>query len=241
MDGARMHALACAYAKAPSEAGLHAALEAALPLCALIARRFSGRGVEYEDLFQVASLACVQAIKSFDPGRDMKFSTFATPTITGKVRNYIRDRGSLLRTPRLVYEQTARLARAREQFLSAHHREPTPRELGAALGWDLSKVVAVLAARAAKEVSSLDQEDQEGMTLGQRLSGTEAGFERTEQRQDLQRAMLLLAENEKQLLALRYEQKYSQREAARHLGMTQMQVSRMERRILTALRKEMEA
>lgn len=236
-----MHALACAYAKAPDEAGLHAALEAALPLCALIARRFSGRGVEYEDLFQVASLACVQAIKSFDPDKDMKFSTYATPTITGKVRNYIRDKGSLLRTPRLIYEQTAQLTKAREQFLSVHHREPTSRELGTALGWELSKVVAVLSARAAKEVFSLDQEDLEGTTLGQRLSEVEAGFEKMEQKQDLRRAMLLLAENEKQLLTLRYQQKYSQRETARYLGMTQMQVSRMERRILSALRKEMEA
>ena len=241
MDSDLMHALACAYAREPDGERLQAALQAALPLCALIARRFSGRGVEYEDLYHVASLSCVQALKSFDPDKGLKFSSFVTPSLTGKVRNFIRDKSSLLRTPRAVYEQAAQLTRAREEYLRLHREEPTPRALADRLGWDLPKVLTVLSARAAKDVSSLDQTDEEGLTLGQRLPGPEAGFEQMEQRQDLRRALATLSPREQALLTLRYQHKLSQRETARRLGMSQMQVSRAEQRALAALRKEMEA
>lgn len=107
MDAAKMHDLACEYALSPTEDNLQAALEAALPLCALIARRFSGRGIEYEDLYQVASMACVSALKNFEVERSLKFTTFVTPTITGTVRNYLRDKAGLLRTPRAIREQSA--------------------------------------------------------------------------------------------------------------------------------------
>lgn len=236
-----MHALACEYARAPSKAALNGALEAALPLCALIARRFSGRGVDYEDLYQVAAMACVKALEGFDPTMGMKFSTYVTPTVTGRVRNYIRDKAQLLRTPRAVHEQAAQLHQAREQFVKDHRREPTSRELADILSWDMAKVLTALSARAAGDVLSLDAEDQDGIALAQRLSGVEAGFEQSEQRQDLQKAMTVLSHRERQLLSLRYEQKFSQRETARRMALSQMQVSRMEKRILTTLRKEMEA
>lgn len=239
MDGRRMHELACAYARAPGKEALSAALEAALPLCALIARRFSGRGAEYEDLYQVACLACAQAVKSFDPALGVQFSSFVTPTLAGAARNYIRDHGALLRTPRTAYEQSARLNRAREQFFSENRREPTPRELAERLRWPAEQVLSVLMACAARQVASLDAEDPQGAALSQRLFAEEAGFEQSERRQDLRKAMALLSPRETAILALRYREKCSQRETARRMGMSQMQVSRAEKRALAALRKEM--
>lgn len=236
-----MHALACAYADNPGEEALSAALAAALPLCALIARRFSARGVEYEDLYQVACLACVQAIRSFDPALGLRFSTYATPTLAGKVRNYIRDKGALLRSPRTVQEQSIQLQSAREHFFAAHRREPAPRELAGALDWPLEKVLTVLQAQAARRTFSLDQEDEDGLTLAQRLSSPEEGFQRSEQKSDLARALSRLSDRERRLLSLRYRDQCSQRETARQMDMTQMQVSRLERRALAALRKEMDA
>lgn len=240
MDAARMHALACAYAQAPTQEALQAALAEALPLCALIARRFSGRGIEYEDLYQVASLACVAALKSFDPGRGLKFTTFVTPTVTGTVRNYLRDKAGLLRSPRGMREQAARLSAAREKFLREAHREPSPRELAQALTWEISQVLTVLSFQSAGQISSLDQKDDEGLSIADKLSFIETGFERAELREDLQRALDYLSDQERTLISLRFQKQLSQREAAQALGMTQMQVSRMERRVLAALRKEMD-
>lgn len=240
MDAAEMHALACRYALAPSDETLQAALQSALPLCALIARRFSGRGVEYDDLYQVASLACVSALKSFDPELGLKFTTFVTPTITGTVRNYLRDKGSLLRTPRALRAQAAQLSRAREDFLRESHREPTARELALRLGWELSQVLLALSVREAENIASLDQKDEDGFAAAEKIAFFETGFEKAEQRQDLARALSGLNPPEKRLLALRFQDRLSQRETARILGMSQMQVSRMERRLLTALRKEMD-
>lgn len=240
MDAAKMHATACQYAAEQTQAALDAALETALPLCALIARRFSGRGVEYEDLYQVAAMACVSALRGFDPGRGLKFTTFVTPTITGTVRNYLRDKGSLVHTPRTLREEGARLSAARQAYVQEHHEEPSARELAQALGWEMSRVLSVLAAQASGQVASLDQEDEEGLRLADRLASPEQGFEKMEQRQDLKRAMAQLSRQEQQLLLLRFREGLSQRQIAAQMDMTQMQVSRMERRALAALRREME-
>ena len=240
MDAARMHETACQYAALQTREALDAALSAALPLCALIARRFSGRGVEYEDLYQVACQACVSALRGFDPSRGLKFTTFVTPTVTGAVRNYLRDKGSLLRTPRTLREDGARLAAARSGYLQQQHQEPSARELAQALGWDMSRVLSVLAAQETHRVSSLEQEDADGLRLGEKLAAPESGFEKAEQRQDLKKALAALTEKERRLLLCRFRDGLSQRQAAQRLGMTQMQVSRMERRALAALRKEME-
>jgi len=240
MDAARMHAMACAYYEAPSEKTLNAALEEALPLCGLIARRFSGRGVEYEDLYQVAAMACVSALKKFDGERGLKFTTFVTPTITGTLRNYLRDKAGLLHTPRGLKEQGVKLSAAREQFIHDHHQEPSPRELAEMLGWEVSQVLMVLSAQEAGNVSSLDQTDEDGLTTGERIPFIEQGFEKSERRQDLLKALSALSDQEKLLLGLRYQRRLSQREAAQQMGLTQMQVSRMERRVLSLLRQQME-
>ena len=240
MDAERMHALACLYAREKTEARLEEALDAALPLCALIARRFSGRGGEYDDLYQTACLACVQALRGFDPDRGYKFSTYVTPTVTGAVRNHLRDRESLLRTPRALREMSVQLAHAREAYYALHHEEPAARQLAEALGWKLEQVLFVLAEQTANSVLSLDQRDEEGFSLADRLPAPEGGFDLTEQREDLRRAMELLNDTERELLRLRFSLRLSQRDTAKRMNRTQMQVSRMERRILAALRKEMD-
>ena len=239
MDAALMHARACAYALSRTEEALNVALEACLPLCALIARRFVSRGAEYDDLFQVASLACVNALKGFDPERGLKFTTYVTPTVTGAVRNYLRDQAPLLRAPRAMREKAVLLEKARDGFLSAHHAEPTARQLAEKLGWEVEAVLAVWTAQSAAHVSSLEEADENGLSLAERLPFLEPGFNQAEQRQDVSRALALLTEEERQLLNLRFTHRLSQRDTAARLKKTQMQVSRMERRILAALRKEL--
>lgn len=239
MDAQRMHALACLYAQEKTEKRLEDALDASLPLCALIARRFSQRGGEYDDLYQTACLACVQALRSFDPDRGYKFTTYVTPTITGAVRNHLRDKESLLRTPRALREQAARLSQAREAYYALRREEPTPRQLAKALGWTLETVLSTLAAQTAGSLLSLNAPDENGLSLADRLPALEAGFESAEQREDLRRAMDTLNETEREMLRLRFTLRLSQRETAQRMNRTQMQISRMEARVLAALRKEM--
>lgn len=239
MNAAHMHLLARQYALERTQANLDAALEGCLDLCALIARRFSGWGAEYDDLYQTACLACVSALKGFDPEKGFQFSTYVTPTVTGAVRNYLRDKAGPLRTPRALRQQGAQLAKAREAFYAQHHEEPSPRQLAEALSWDMEKVLSVFAAQEAGSVSSLDERDADGLSLGDRLPIFEIGFEQTEQRADLKKALSALTETENELLRLRYSLRLNQRDTARKMNRTQMQISRMERRILAALRKEL--
>ena len=239
MDAALMHARACAYALSRTEEAMNVALEACLPLCALIARRFQHRGAEYDDLFQVASLACVAALKGFDPERGLKFTTYVTPTVTGAVRNYLRDQAPLLRAPRTMREKAVQLEKARDAYLSAYHAEPTARQLAEKMGWEIETVLSVWTAQSAARVSSLEETDENGLSLSERLPFLEPGFEQSEQREDLSRALSALTVEERQLLALRYTHRLSQRDTAARMNKTQMQVSRMERRVLSALRKEL--
>ena len=240
MDAQRMHDLACLYARERTEKRLEEALDASLPLCALIARRFSFRGGEYDDLYQTACLACVQALRGFEPEKGYKFTTYVTPTVTGAVRNHLRDKESLLRTPRVLRERATQMSRAREAYYALHHEEPAPRQLAEALGWTLEQVLSALAAQTANAVVSLDQQDEDGFSLADRLPAGETSFDLAEQREDLRRAMETLNETEQELLRLRFILRLSQRETAVRMNRTQMQISRMEKRILTALRKEMD-
>ena len=239
MDAALMHVRACAYALSQTEEALNIALEACLPLCGLIARRFQHRGAEYDDLYQVASLACVNALKGFDPERGLKFTTYVTPTVTGAVRNYLRDQAPQIKTPRAMREKAMALEKARDAYLSAHHAEPTARQLAEALGWEMETVLTVWAAQSARHVSSLEEADESGLTLAERLPFLEPGFEQAERREDLSRALALLTEEENTLLSLRFTRRLSQRDTAARMNKTQMQISRMERRVLSALRKEL--
>lgn len=239
IDAALMHEWACRYALSPTEENLNLALKACLPLCALIAGRFLNRGAEYEDLYQVACLSCVSAIKGFDPERGLKFTTYVTPTVTGAVRNYLRDQMPLLRAPRSLRRQAMEAEQAREAFLSAHHAEPTARQLAEALGWSIEKVLSAWNYLSSIRVSSLEEADENGLTLAERLPFLEEGFEQAEQRQDVARALAGLTEEERQLLSLRFIRRLSQRDTAARMNKTQMQVSRMERRVLAALRKEL--
>ena len=239
IDAALMHDRACRYAGAPTQTALNQALEACLPLCALIARRFLNRGAEYDDLYQVACLSCVGAIKGFDPDRGLKFTSYVTPTVTGAVRNYLRDQAPLFRAPRALRQQAMAVEKAREAYLNACHAEPTARQLAEKLNWDVEKVLTAWTALSASRVSSLEEADETGLTLAERLPFLEPGFENTERREDLARALKTLTEEETALLAFRYTERLSQRDAAKRMNKTQMQISRMERRVLAALRKEL--
>lgn len=242
MDGeTSLSGLLADYARTRDPALLARLVEAHLPLSRGLARRFAGRGVELEDLEQVAAMALMQAIERFEPERGLHFSTFATPTIAGALRNCLRDQAGLIRLGRDTQTSLAKLHRTREELTRSLGREPSLRELADAASLTPDELLALLDARESAEVASFNAPSEaDGRALEDCLGAVEAGYERVEQRAWLDWVFSLVTPQEKRLLELRYLDRLGQRETAKALGVSQMQVSRMERRILQRLRQQTE-
>lgn len=209
-----------------------------LPLARAVARKFSGRGVETEDLEQVAGMALLKALERFDPARGFRFVTYAVPTITGDVRNYLRDKSGLMRMPRDMRQRLYQMTQEQERFEREHLRTPTAVELSERMGIAPEEFLALLALRTQNEAVSLDTPvGEEGDTqLSDLLGSTDNRFERMERSEWAQWLLSKVGDTERELLTLRYRDGLGQRETARRLGISQMQVSRLERRALSRLR-----
>lgn len=202
-----------------------------------VARRFAGRGCEQEDLIQIGSIGLLKAIDNFDTSFDVRFSTYAVPMITGEIRRFLRDDG-IVKVSRILKESAAKAFRAREALEKQHGAEPTMEEIAQETG--ISAEDLVLAMDAVCEVESLSQTVYSGdgtpVLLGDRIP------DRTDQNEALLNRMLLaqllelLSEEEREMIRLRYFEEQTQVQVAGRLGMTQVQVSRAEKRILKKLR-----
>ena len=225
------------YANTRSQDLRDALFEEFLPLARTVARRFAGRGAETEDLEQVAGMALLKALERFEPERGNRFVTYAVPTMAGDVRNYLRDKAGGMRLPREARQKLRDVLRERERFSQEHLREPTARELAEAARVTPDELLMLLAMRRQSDVASLNVplEDGEG-ELGDLLGGGDEGFARMEDQEWMQWVLSKVNDTERALLLLRYRERLGQRETAKRLGVSQMQVSRMERRILARLR-----
>lgn len=240
MNEMQLSPLLAQYAQTPTPELMAELVEGCLPLCRHIARRFSGQGVETEDLEQVAAIALMKAIQRFEPERGLKFTTYATPTIAGEVRNYIRDRGAAMRISRDSRTQLYRMQKIQDCLTQELQREPTIREVADVMEMTPEELLHLLDQRESTNVSSLDgatSNDEDAQLLEEKLGSMDQGFEQVEQREWMQWVFRQVTPVEKKLLELRYIHRLGQRETAKHLGVSQMQVSRMERRILARLRE----
>ena len=240
MDDSRLTPLLASYAKTRDRDVMALLVEGYLPLCKSVARKFRGQGVELEDLEQVAAIALMKAIDRFEPERGFKFTTFATPTIAGEVRNHIRDKGSAVRVNRDTRTRLYQLRRVADQLTQQLQREPSLKELASAMEVTPDELLSLLDARDAMETASMDaamSSDEDAQKLEARLGMNEAGFEAVEQREWMQWVFRQVTPQERLLLEKRYIERLGQRETARAMGVSQMQVSRMERRVLARLRE----
>ena len=209
-----------------------------LPLARAVARKFSGRGVETEDLEQVAGMALLKALERFDPARGFRFVTYAVPTITGDVRNYLRDKSGLMRMPRDMRQRLYQMTQEQERFEREHLRAPIATELSERMGIAPEEFMALLSLRMQSDAVSLDTPvGEEGDTqLSDLLGSPDDRFERMERSEWTQWLLSKVGDTERELLTLRYRDGLGQRETAKRLGISQMQVSRLERRVLSRLR-----
>lgn len=201
-----------------------------------IVRRYYGRGVEPEDLYQLGCLGFLKAVRGFDPAFGTQFSTYAVPKIAGEIRRFLRDDGPV-KVSRSLKERAATIWAARSRLEAALGREPTLSELAQDTGLTPEDIAA--AETAAGPVVSLQAETGEGgLTLEGLLSGGNEE-EQLVERLALRTALRRLPEREQQILLLRYYRGMTQTDTARVVGVSQVQVSRLERRALGKLREEL--
>lgn len=209
-----------------------------LRLAESIARHYSGRGVERDDLTQVASLGLVNAAQRFDPSMGKDFVSFAVPTITGEVKRYFRDHGWTVRPPRRIQELHAAISAASAEMAQTLGTSPTPADLADYLDVDVADVLEACASHEYFTVSSIDYRGSAGdeTPLADALGQDENGFDRADAVVALAPVCRRLRAREQRILYLRYFRGWTQQEIAQELGVTQMQVSRLLARILADLR-----
>ncbi len=211
-----------------------------LHIARIIAHRFSGKGVEYDDLYQVASLALIKAVERFDPDYGVLFQSYATPKMVGEVKNYFRDKLHMLNMPRRAKSLVKQIEAARTTLMQSLMRQPTMAELVDLLGLPETEVVEAMAMQGAMYPGSLDaQQDDDAEPLSDYLGEDEPDFDRFELHETMEQLLSQLPETEQRVLRARYFGQRSQRDVAEELGVSQMTISRTERAALTKLRRIM--
>lgn len=205
-----------------------------------IARRFQNRGVEMEDLVQIGSIGLLKAIDKFDTGYDVKFSTYAVPMITGEIKRFLRDDG-MVKVSRSLKEEAARAYAVREELFLKTGREPALEEIAAELNIDREELV--LAMESAVQIESLQktifQSDGSGISLEDKLPQEKNQQEEVLDRLLLEQMLGMLESKERELIYLRFFMEKTQTCVAKKMGMSQVQVSRLEKKILSRLREKL--
>ena len=205
-----------------------------------IVRRFSGRGYEPEDLFQIGSIGLIKAIDHFDLGKEVKLSTYAVPMITGEIRRFLRDDG-MIKVSRPLKELSIKAKTAREKLQYTLGREPTIEEVAGEIGASREEVAASIEAGA--EVESIyrpiNREDEGNGCLMEQIPVEDLEGERLLDRMVLAELIRSLKETERRIIIGRYFENKTQTAIAKELAISQVQVSRLEKKILLQLRQKL--
>lgn len=208
------------------------------PLVEYLAKRFSGRGESLDDLHQTANLALVKAIERFDPDYGTRFTTYATATIVGELKRYLRDHAWDMRIPRDLKEHAIRVSAAQQEVGQRLGRSPTVADLAEATGLSVESVLEALDAGRAYSLPSLDAPAANGSTSAFDLIGSEDEMLRLAERlATIAPAVGDLPEREQRILFLRFYRDMTQSQIAKELGISQMHVSRLLAQALDKIRR----
>lgn len=205
-----------------------------------IVKRFSGRGTDMEDLFQIGAMGLIKAIDKFDTSFEVKFSTYAVPMIAGEIKRFLRDDG-MVKVSRTLKENCWKIHRETEGFRQQKGREPTIEELSELTGL-LPEEIA-MAIESAAEVESIyktiPQKDGSEVCLLDRMESQGSGMQQLLNKVVLEQLLEELPQEERRLIVMRYLQEKTQSEVAKVMGVSQVQISRLEKRILRQLREKL--
>lgn len=204
-----------------------------------VVKRFVGRGVELQDLFQIGTIGLIKAVDHFDLDREVQFSTYAVPMILGEIKRFLRDDG-MVKVSRSLKENAYRIKKEQEEFIKVYGREPLVNELSFRLNISPEDIVEAL--EAGMEVESLQREiyrsDGSHTTLGEQVQDTRNEKEELLNHMVLNQLMNELEPEEREIILLRYMENRTQTEVAKRLGTSQVQISRYEKKILKKLREK---
>lgn len=220
-------------------------IEKHLYIAEILAKKYTNRGIDYDDIYQVACLGLIYAIDRYDIDKGFEFSSFATPTIIGEIKKYFRDKGWTIRVPRRIQELSKKINNAKVYLSQQLQRSPTIEDIAEYLNSTEEEVLEAMEASKVYTPQSLDvtydsQNDDKEVNLSELIGEEDLYFSRIENNDFLTKIMEKLNEIEKQILVERYFNKKTQVTIAKNLQISQMTVSRIEKRILERLRKEVE-
>ena len=220
-------------AKAGDQSAVEILVEENSGLIWSVARRFLGRGTEADDLYQLGCLGFLKAVEGFDPEYGTQFSTYAVPKISGEIRRFLRDDGAV-KVSRSLKEQAATIKATRNRLATALGREPTIQEISRQTGFSPEEIA--LAETATAAIESIQRETgEEGFSLENILTDTETE-EKMVEKIALRQAIDALPEREKRIIQLRYFHGLTQQRIAKVMNVSQVQVSRIEKKALAMLK-----
>lgn len=205
-----------------------------------IVSRYTGRGYDQEELIQIGAIGLIKAVDKFDLAFEVKFSTYAVPLISGEIKRFLRDDG-MVKVSRSIKENGWKIKRAADRLSQELNREPSIAELAAAT--EISAEDIVIALEANSEVESIHKpicfSDGKEVLLEEKLQEKSDWNEHLLNRMMVEQLMVLLDDREKELIRMRYYENRPQREVAERMGISQVQVSRLEKKILHRMRDSM--
>lgn len=208
----------------------------------ILIRKYLGKGVEYDDLYQAGALALVNAADRFDPEKGYEFRTFATPTILGEIKKYFRDKEWSLSVPRRQKELALKLREEEDAILKSKGRPATVKELANATGFTEEQVIQAMESSKAYGAFSLEgatDMGDEGSAIEKFVGFTEKGFERIEMAEIISRVLGGLSDTNRYIFRQRFLENRSQAEIAKELGVSQMTISRAEKNIINKFKEEL--
>jgi RNA polymerase sigma-B factor len=219
-------------------------VEAHLYVVDILIRKYLNKGVDYDDLHQVGAMALIAAVERFDPRRGYEFSSFATPTIIGEIKKYFRDKEWSIKVPRRLKEISGKLQSAREQLYGKLHRDPTVKEIANFIGHSQEEVLQAIEGSMAYRTFSLNQtfdeagEDGEGSAFERFAAMEDVGYTRLENGEMIAKVLGEMSETNKYIFRQRFIEDKSQSEIASQLGVSQMTISRAEKKIKERFQQE---
>lgn len=232
------------YRKNPTIEARNALVEEHLYMVDILIRKYLGKGVDYDDLYQVGALALVQAVERFDPDKGYEFSSFATPTILGEIRKYFRDKEWSLKVPRRMKEIAQKVMEVQDDLHLKLARKPTIREIADETGFTEEQIVEAVESAHAYNAYSLDQsfddagEEGDSAFLEKYTGFEEKGYDQVEFSEIIHSVLDKMSEQDRYIFRERFIYNRSQADIAKTLGVSQMTISRAEKKIVETFRKE---
>lgn len=215
----------------------NALIENYMYVAEILAKKFAGRGVEYDDLVQIASEGLIAGVEKFDPSLGYKFTTYVTPTITGLIRNYFRDYSQSVRVPRKLYALNARVRDAIDTYYRENGVKPTVKQLSSMLSESEESILEAMECRTPVSLDATVKNEDGEAPVYDFIADDKPAFENFEDKETLRAEIAKLDEIERKVIRLRFLQGKSQAEVGKELGMSQMFVSRAEKKIIEKLKE----